>query len=267
MNKIILGFFLICNILVITSCDPYQKVLKSTDYEFKLVKAKEYYNEGEYSRAIPLFEELISVYKGTKSLEKIYYFYSYALFGQKDYLLAEFYFKNFHTYYPKSIYAQDALFMVAYCNYQLSPKAKLDQTYSRKAIDQFQLFINTYPGSEQVKEANDLVEEIRAKMEEKSFEAAKMYYHQEKYRAASVAFENMLKEFPDTEYDEEATFLVLKSNFLYAENSIDSKKEERYRKTIDIYYDFSNRYQESKWIKDAEKIFAESENYLSKIKV
>ena len=265
MKTQLIAIILICSCLLVSCSNSYQKLLKSTDYDLKFEKAKEFYNNGKYSKAIPLFEELIGVYKGTKSLEKIYYYFAYSLYAQKDFLLSEFYFKNFHSFYPKSVFAEDALFMVAYCNYQLSPKDRLDQSYTGKAMDQFQIFINTYPYSEQVEEANLLIEEMRDKLEIKDFNSAKLYYDLQHYKASAVAFENLLKNYPDTELREEAMYYIVKSNYDYAINSIDSKQEERFRKTIDMYYDFVDKFENSKYLRETEKIFTQSENYIKKI--
>jgi len=256
----------LCVLICLNACNSYNKVLKSTDYEFKLEKAKEYYNNNQYSKAAPLFEELIGVYKGTKSLEKIYYYYAYSLYAQRNYLLGEFYFKNFHEFYPKSIYAQDALYMVAYCNYELSPKDNLDQAYTNKAIELFQVFINTYPESEQVKEANAAIDELRNKMEKKAFGNATLYYNIEQYKAAALSFENLLKDFPDTKLRDQAMVYILKSKLQYAKNSIETKKVERFENTIEVYNNYINKIKDIKQIKEAEKLLTSAETLLEKIK-
>ena len=65
--------FLLSLIFTAVACSKYQKVLKSNDYELKYVKAKEYYNKNDYFRALPLFEELVNVFKGTDRAENLYY--------------------------------------------------------------------------------------------------------------------------------------------------------------------------------------------------
>lgn len=258
--------FLFCLLISLNACNSYNKVLKSTDYEFKLEKAKEYYNDAQYSKAAPLFEELIGVFKGTKSLEKIYYFYSYSLYAQRNYLLAEFYFKNFHEFYPKSIYAEDALYMVAYCNYELSPKDNLDQAYTNKAVELFQVFINTYPESELVKEANNSIDELRNKMEVKAYGNAKLYFDLQQYKAAALSFENLLKDFPDTELRDESLVFILKSKLEYAKNSITTKQAERFENTIELYNDYINKIKDTKHIREAERLLTSAEALLDRIK-
>src|SRR6185369_8506259 len=149
MKKALLfAFFL--PLLFFVSCSSYQEILKSTDLPLKYVKAKEYYDKKEYYKAIPLFEELLAAYKGTKDIEDIYYYYANCQYGTDEYLMAAYHFKNIATTYPNGAHAEECLFMNAKCYVQLSPKYELDQTYTEKAINEFQLFVNTFPSSTRV---------------------------------------------------------------------------------------------------------------------
>lgn len=248
-------WILLLSLGTLASCNSYQKVLKSTDFEYKYTKTKEYYNSGAYFKAIPLFEELMTVYKGTKNVEKLYYFYAYTHYGQGDYLLAAHYFRTFLNYYPKSTYAEDAQFMAAFCLYKMSPVTTLEQTQSEKAIEAFQLYINAYPNSERVARSNDLIDEMRVKLEQKAFESANLYYRLGSYRAASVSFANLLLEFSDTDRKEEIMYLIVKSRYLLAKNSIVSKQEERYTETINSYLDLVDKFPDSSYAKEAESIY------------
>ena len=259
----ILGISL--SLLCMNACDPYQKLLKSSDFELKKEKAQEYYNKGDYYKTIPLLEELLVVYKGTQDVEKLYYYYAYSQFGNQDYLLSAYYFKAFVESYPKSIYAEDALFMVAYSYYKMSPTVSLEQENTEKAINAFQLFVNTFPGSEKQNRSNELIDELREKLEEKYFEGAELYYRIKSYQAATTSFQNLLKRFPETKRKEEVLFLICKSNFLLAQNSVPSKKTERYQATLNAYYEFIDKYPKSKHIREAERIYATSLQYMEKV--
>ena len=250
---------LILSLLVlVTACDSYNKVLKSNDLEYKLTKAKEYYNSGNYYKALPLFEELISAYRGKPELEEIYYFYSYSYYGQENYLLAAYNFKNFVSAFPVSKYAEEAQYMHAMSFYMISPVPKLDQTNTLKAIDAFQLFITKYPGSTRVAEANKAISELRRKMELKAFQSAQLYYDMDQYKAAAIAFENILRDYPDTPEAELVNFLKFKSYYNYARNSIDARKLERYNEAIVAYNDFKELYPESRYSKEAENLYITS---------
>lgn len=256
--------FILFLLILNSSCgDTYQKVMKSSDYTLKSTKVKEYYNKGDYEKATPLFEELIPIVKGTKDAEKLYYFYCYAQYGNGDYLFANHYFKNFLQNYPKSVYAEDAQFMSAFSLYKLAPRETLDQSNTEKAIENMQLFINNYPQSSKIEQANQVIDDLRSRLETKAFESAKLYFRLHSYKAAATSFKNLLSTFPDTKRQEEIMFYILKSYFLLAQNSIETKKQERYTLTIDSYYAFIDKYPQSKYLRDAEKIFSSSQQYVA----
>ncbi len=259
--------FLLLSIAVITfsSCDPYQKVLKSNDLDYKLTKAKEYYNKGDYFKAQPLFEELITAYKGTKSIEDISFYYAYCHYGMGNYILAAYYFKSFTKSHPVGDYTEEAQFQFAYCYYLSSPSANLDQTNTYKAIEAFQLFASLYPESERIEECNKLIDQMRRKLEMKALHNAKLYFDLEKYKAAAKYSEQILKDFPDIEEKEEIYFLTLRSFYYLAQNSVVSKKKERYQKALEAYYKFIDKFPTSKYIKDAEKMYSESAENIKKL--
>ncbi|MCK5822498.1 MAG: outer membrane protein assembly factor BamD [Bacteroidales bacterium] len=246
---------LILSILIFSACSEYQKILKSNDYELKLEKANEYYADEDYYRAQALYEELLSVYKGTDKAEKVYYYFTFCYYNQKDYILAGYHFKNFISTYPNSEFAEECDYLSAYCYYLVSPQSDLDQTNTYKAIDALQLFINKYPDSEKIANANKLIDELLLKLETKSFSNARLYFNLGEYKSSVIALKNTLKDYPDTQYREELLFLILQSNFLLAENSVETKKNERYQTTINEYYNLIDEYPNSKNIKDAEKIY------------
>ncbi|NNM15262.1 MAG: outer membrane protein assembly factor BamD [Bacteroidia bacterium] len=260
MKKIQIGVFLlfILNTLVISSCSHYQSVLKSTDLEYKYAEAKKYYEEEDYYRALTLFEELITIYKGTSKAEEVYYFYSMCNYGIGDNLLASFHFSNFVQTFPHSKHAEECAFLVAYCYYLDSPGPALDQTNTLRAIDQFQLFANRYPESEKLEECNKLVDELNFKLETKTFNQAKLYYHIEDYKAATIAFKNLLNDYPSTKYKEECMYLSFKASYLYAKNSIEEKQLERYKATVKYCNSYLATYPEGENIKEAKKFLEAS---------
>ena len=251
-------------IVVLTSCGDYNKILKSTDYEFKYKKAIEYYEEGEYVKAAGLFQELVNIYRGTSRADQIYYFYAKSMIGQKDYLMANHYFKTLLEEFPASGFAEEAQFMVGYTGYLMSPKPRLDQSVTKKAIESLQLYINLYPYNERVEEANRLIDELRNKLVYKSFLSAKLYYDFENYKAAVIAITNSLQEHPDSKYREDLMYMLLKSKYLLAINSVEEKKEERLSSALDEYFTFVDEFPESEYKDEVDEFYettAELLNY------
>jgi outer membrane protein assembly factor BamD len=254
-------------VIISTSCSEYQKLLKSSDFELKYTKAVEYYDKEDYFRALSLFEELLTMYKGTTRAEEIYYYYAYCHYNQGDHIMAGYHFSNFGKTYPNSKHKEECIYMSAYCQYLNSPEPSLDQSYTVKAIDELQLFINRFPKSERVAECNELIGKLRNKLEVKSFNNAKLYYDIKDYKAAIVSLKNSLKEFPDTKFREETLFLILKSSFVLAENSIEKKKLDRFKQAITEYYALIDEYPESLFLKKAEDIYTAAQKNVEKLKI
>ncbi len=262
MRNFSLGIVL-CGTLLLSSCGDYNKILKSTDSVFKYKKAVEYYDDGEYVKAGTLLQELISIFRGTSRAAEVYYYYAKSMIGQKDYLMAGHYFKTLVKEFPGSEYAQESYFMIGYCDYLLSPSARLDQTVTHEAIDALQLYINLYPFSDKVDEANRLIDELSDKLEYKSYLNAKLYYDFENYKAAVVALTNSLNKYPDTKYREELMYMLLKSKYLLAMNSISEKKQDRLSNALDEYFTFVDEFPESKYRKEADKFYKTTSELLN----
>lgn len=253
-------------LVVLTSCGEFHRILKNPDLTAQYAAAEKYYLEGDYYHAQQLFDELITYYRGTAQAEKIYYYYSYCYYGLGDYVTAAYYFTTFATTYPSSKYARECQFMSAYCTYLDSPDYSLDQTNTLSAIKELQLYVDMYPKSDSVKLCNSLIDELRFKLETKEFEVSKLYYKMEEYKAAIVSFKNTLKDYPSTTYKEDILYYIVKANYVYAINSIASKKEDRLDDTIDAYDEFIVAFPQSKYIKEVENINKNTLKELSKIK-
>lgn len=249
-----------------SSCSDYSRLQKSTDLDKKYEAAVVYFNKGDYVKSSTLLEELLSVYKGTAKGENVSYYYAQSIFEMGDYTLAGYYFKSFVRSYPQSAKAEECAYLHAYCYYLNSPTYSLDQTDTKEAIKEFQLFINNYPNSERLKECNELIDKLRGKLEQKYYEISKQYHHISDYKAAIQALNNTLKEFPDSKYKEEMLFLMLESSYLLAINSIETKKLERFDSTIDIYLKFVDTFAKGTYAKKAEGIYENSLKEKQKVK-
>lgn len=254
-------------ILLLSACDNYAKISKKGSIEQKYEYAIKAYDKGQFSRSLPLLEELITVYRGTEKGEKVLYYYAYANYNTGDYILAGYHFKNFAKSFPMSPKTEECSFMSAYCFYLTSPGFSLDQSDTRAAIREFQVFVNQYPGSTRLAEANEIVAKLHNKLETKAYEIAKQYYATTNYKSSIVAIGNVLKDYPDSKYCEELNFLLVKSHYLLTVNSIDSKKAERLRAAYDAYLKFIDKYPQSKYMKEAESIYDSTMKLKEKLKI
>tara|TARA_B100000700_G_C14806116_1_gene742930 strand:- start:367 stop:933 length:567 start_codon:yes stop_codon:yes gene_type:complete len=176
----------------------------------------------------------------------------------KDYYLAGYYFKRFSKNFPNSNRAEECAFNSAVCYMKNSPDFYLDQSDTYNSIDEFQLFMNRYPESYLVDSCNTLIKDLRSKLELKSFEKSNLYFKMEKYRSAIIAYNSTLEKFPDTQFREEILFMIVKANFMFASNSVESKKVERFEATIDSYLTFVDSFEKSSYLKTAESYYNSS---------
>lgn len=251
------------------SCSEYQRLLKSNDPELKYSKAVEYFDKGDYVRANSLFEEITPYFRATERSETLLNYIARSYMGQKDYYSSGEYYKVYVRTYPKGRYVQEAKYMIGYCYYLESPDARLDQTMTYNAIDALQEFIDIYPENERVLEANALLDELRDKLAYKAYLNAKLYYNLgnylgNNYLAAITLARNALKSYPATKHREELSMIILESKYQQAVQSVVDKMEERYTETIDEYYSFINEYPSSKYRKQADKIFSDSNKKIRK---
>ncbi|MBN2273125.1 MAG: outer membrane protein assembly factor BamD [Bacteroidales bacterium] len=244
------------------SCTQYEKILKSDDYNLKYTKAFEYYNKGDYLRAGNIFDQIAPVFRGTKKADSVYYFQAMSYFKQHDYIISGHYFQLFAQTFGNSPFVKDAAFNEAYCYYLSSPNPELDQSNTYQAIDAFQLFISRYPNSSHVEECRNYINELRDKIMQKSFLAAKTYFDLEDYKASLTALSTSLVDYPESKYREEIMFMIVKSSYLLAVNSIESKKPERFQESVDEYYSFIAEFPESKYRKEATRMYENSSQYL-----
>jgi outer membrane protein assembly factor BamD len=252
-------------LLFLFGCSKYQRLLKSDDYNAKYEAAINLYEKGKYERALPLLEELTPLFRGTEKAEKVYYYYCYTNYNLDFLYEAAYHFKSFSSTFPSSKHVEEALFMSGYCKYLLSPIPSLDPTDTYNAINELQLFANTYPEHQLLDSTNVLMDKLRSKLEDKSFNNAKQYYQIYDYKAAIIALNNTLRDFPDTKYSEEIALLLIKSNYYLAVNSIKEKKLQRFNETIEAYLNFVDSYKESKYLKEAESLYSKALDQKNKI--
>jgi outer membrane protein assembly factor BamD len=255
--RIILFLFL----FVFTSCGQYHKIVKSKDNDLKYKSAIEYYEIGKFYRAINLFEDLKAVYKGTAKDEEIHYMIADAYYKQNDYMLASYYYDEYIKNFPQSERIEELKFMSAYCYYLDSPKYSLDQANTVLAMRKLQLFINQYPGSSRMEECNNLIDDLRLKLEKKAYETANLYFKISDYQAAVVALETVLHDFPETKFREEIMFSILKANYIFASNSIAERQTERFAAVLKAYDNLIIQFPETSHLKEAGNIYQDSLKY------
>lgn len=261
------GVFVVGSVAVVSfllsGCGEYEKLLKSRDFQKKYETALDFYEEGDYVRAATLLDQVDNIYRGTTKADTVKYYQAKSYFGQRDYMMAGHYFNELSVTYLNSGFREEADFMTGYCYYMQSPRPELDQENTYKAITALQMFMSRYPGSERIGECRELITELSDKLVEKSYISARLYYDLGYYKSAIIALRNSLIQYPDTRYREELMFMILKSSYLLADNSVPSRQRERFQATVDEYYSFIGEFPEGPHSREAQRIYESSTAYLT----
>lgn len=264
MRKSILT--IVYSALLLASCNNYNAVLKSEDYDYKYEAAKAYYAEGKYTKAYTILEDLYMLLKGTDKGEESLFMLGMCYFNLKDYETASLYLDRYAKSYTKGTYTELARFVSAKANYLQSPDERLDQSPTYSAINKLQEFLDFYPYSKLKPEATDMIYELQDRLVLKEFDSAQLYYNLgsytgnctnggSNYQSCIITAENALKTYPYTNLREELYIMILRARYQLANSSVDEKLDERYRATIDEYYGFKNEFPDSKYSKEADNIF------------
>ena len=263
MLKFRYTIYLLIAVFVMGSCSEYQKVLNkgATGEQYKM--ASDLYDAQKYNKAIQLFEKITPAYRGKPQMERIQFMVAQSHYNTKQYSLAAYYFDKFVKNYPKSSKVEEAAYLSAYSYYLASPVHSLDQKDTEEAITALQNFIFTYGESDKVGEANNNIEDLTLKLEQKAYDVAYGYYHRQNYVSAIVAFDNLLSEYLGTSLREDALYYKFRSGYELGMNSIAQKKEERINDALKFHERFERNYPESEYLKDSKPMVEDLRNELN----
>ncbi len=225
-------------VLLLTGCSSYYKLLKSDDAVAKYRAAMEYYKDKKYEKAETLFANIAPVMKNTAYEDTILFTMGKAYYESDQYELAGETMNQYRQKFPRNDKTPEAEYIYAMSFYHLSPDVERDQSATKRAISAFGEYLNRYPQSEYTADIQRLTEELNDKLYYKRYLNAALYYKIGHYLSAVTSLRAVVKENPETPYQEEILYLITKSWYDYARNSITSRQLDRYLNTIDAYYNF-----------------------------
>jgi outer membrane protein assembly factor BamD len=256
-------------LFLIASCGPFSKLEKSTNWEELYNGANKYYQEGEYGKAIVLYEKVLPVIKGSEKAELAEYNYANCHFKTKRYIEAAGYFSTFYRTYNRSPLAEEALFMNAYSLFLDAPDYNLDQQSSQEAVAAIQQFVTRFPASASYERAMDMLTNLESRFEKKAFSEAELYYRLKDglfpgdfYRACIINFQNFAKDYPDSKHNEELAYKLVEVGYGYAENSAFDKKEERLNNALGFASTFYRKYPSSPYLANVQGFEAKTRKEL-----
>jgi len=191
-------FLLIFSIVFILAGCSGSKTVESGSFLERYEKGCELYDEGKYYKAIEHFTFVVYNAPGSDIADEAQFKLAKSHYNLKEYLIAIDEFKRLTLRWPASNLVEEAEFYIGECYFELSPIYQRDQSFTEKAIQHYQDFINTYPHSKYRKQAEERLQECRLKLAHKVFDAGKLYMILHEWEAAIITFEEIINEYYDT---------------------------------------------------------------------
>lgn len=254
-------FFLI--LTVFASCKNEDLIQRGDTLPTAYKKAMGLYQAGEYGDAAEAFETVIQLGRGTDYAREAQFFLAESYFKQERYLLSAAEYERYVSLYPRGTYRQEAQFKEAYSYYELSPRYKLDQSYTRTAIEKFRLYNSRFSDSEKVKEAAMYINRLRSKLAKKLYYSADLYLRTDSFEAAIIYFNLTIDNYPETIWAQRALVDEIQAYNTYASLSVPGKQQERYQKAIETYEKFVQLYPDGKYRSEAEDHVDEARSALA----
>lgn len=256
--------------LGLSSCGKFEKFRKSANLPTKYKAAMDYYKKKDFDKAGILFDEIMPLMKGDSTQELATFYQAYCDFQLGNYTLANTHFKKFSEVFSRSEYAEEAIYMSAYSLYKDSPNYNLDQTGTLAAINEIQSYLNNYPETKFREECTNIIRELRKKLEKKAFEKAKLYHKTSPFNIASlkssvIEITNFQRDFPDSDYNEEMAYMKVLAQYDLAKSTIENKQKERFAEASKFYLELVDKYPQSAFLKDAERMYEQSNKEVERI--
>ena len=218
----------------------------------------------KYNNAAQLFESLSLLTSGTERDDTVQYYWGLSNYRFKDYYTAETNFARFLENYPGSPFAEEAQFQRIDCLYRSTLRYELDPTPTHAAITAIAEYIRERPDNPHMENCKTMLRDLSGRLDRKAYEAAKLYYKMEDYKASRVAFRNVLKEDADNIYREDILYYIAMSSYKFAYFSVPEKQKDRYLTFVDDYYNFIGENPESKYRRELDVMYRRTQRALGR---
>ena len=264
MNKI--SYYLFISIFLFTACKSTRLVNPGDSVEEAYQKGITNFEAGNYGDAAEIFETVTRIGRGSEFAQQAQYYLAESYFNQKRFILAESEYLRFITFYPRDPKREEVDFKKAISIYEQSPRYRLDQSATRRAIDEFQLFNSRYPNSEYVTQSADKINELREKLARKYYESAQFYSRTDQYKAATIYYDLVIDRYPESKWAETSLLKQIETYNEYAFNSILSKQVERYEEAISNYENYIQLFPQGSGRGEAETLRDQAEEGIKNAK-
>ena len=250
-------------IFVFASCKNDALIKRGDSLEVAFDKAMAFYEKEDYSNSAEAFETVVQIARGTEYGQDAQFYLAESYYHNERYLLAASEYERFISLFPRAERRQEVQFKEAHCYYQLSPRYKLDQKYTQKAIEKFQLYTSRFPNSERSDEVGKYISEMRSKLAKKLYHSANMYMRTDRYEAAVIYYDLTIDKYPETQWAQRALVDEIKTYNTYASRSVLARQKERYQKAIETYETFIQLFPNGEYREQAEELVDEARSQIA----
>ncbi len=208
----IVAVFLLCMTIAFTGCAG-NKPIRDIDYKAEFEKGKAAFNKKKYVKAQLLFNTVVIGASHTELGDDALFYLGESHYFAKEYILAIAEYDRLIRRMPFSPFVEQARYRIAKSYVILSPKYFRDQTYSDKALGKLQEFIDDYPGSNRISEAEIDIRELRNKMSHKAYETGILYMKLEEYKSALITFVQVTDLYYDTDFIDLTHLKIIECHF------------------------------------------------------
>jgi outer membrane protein assembly factor BamD len=227
-----------------SSSKPSTKAITATSQvDEGYARAKKMYDKENYSEAAIVLESLLFTSRATALEDDVLFLLAQSYYRSGQYLLAAEMFTKLQQQITSTPFARTSQFLLAKSYEKLSPHFELDQQFTRKAIEQFAVYMDLYPMVDSSKVASDVetyrellkinpgnetykqnlatattqfaridtlryaekaITELREKLAKNTFFIARQYIQLGKYKAAGIFYDEVIKLYPETSYVKQA---------------------------------------------------------------
>lgn len=199
LNNYIKSFAVLLIVFAFTACSSSVDTSQFTPEEY-FNYVMQLYNEEDYELAVNEFQNIILQYPASSVSDDAQFYLGMTYFKRSQFLLAAYEFSKLIRNIPASPFVPESQFMLAESYYQLSPPYPLEQSYTKKAIEEFQAFIDFFPSNPKVEEAERKIKELNNKLAEKEYNSAVIYQKMEYEYAAMKYYSFVTESFHDTKF-------------------------------------------------------------------
>ncbi len=252
----------------------FNRLIKSTSYPLMYTEGLRYLNMTKKGKETNSFSNLrkaqalldraakSQLFSNSPQEDSLYYFRASSYFQAQDFQMSQELFDEFRREFAGSKFIEEAEYRYTAGFYYLSPEPRYDQSITMLAMNAITEFLGRFPATPHREVCLERLEELRRKLYTKSYENAKLYYTIGEYKAAVRALDNAIDEFPASPYREELMYMATRSAYLYARNSVENQKTDRYMSMMDNYFQLISEYPETRHLREAEQMRDEARAHI-----